>query len=64
VKGFGDREALVSRTFAHCDVDGLAGGRQHQHRAVVAAMRGAHEGAHRGGLARPGRRGQRLDQPG
>jgi integrase len=29
----------------------------------VAAVRGAHQGAHRGGLARAGRRGQGLNQP-
>ena len=40
LEGFGDRVALVSGAFAHGDVDGLAGRRQHQHRAAVAAVRG------------------------
>ena len=31
LEGFGDRQAVVSGAFAHRDVDGLPGGRQHQH---------------------------------
>ena len=44
LQGFGDGQALVSGAFAHRDVDGLAGRRQHQHRAAVAAVRGARAG--------------------
>jgi hypothetical protein len=55
---------VVSGAFADGDVDGLAGGCQHQHGAVEAAVHRRAQRAHRGGLARAGRRGQRLHQPG
>jgi hypothetical protein len=52
LQGFGDRQTGVSGAFAYRDVDGLAGGRQYEHCATVAAVCGGAEGAHRGGLAR------------
>jgi hypothetical protein len=55
--GFSDRQSFVSRAFTDCDVDGLASGCEQQHLGTGAAVRGAHEGANRGGLARTGGRG-------
>jgi hypothetical protein len=38
MKGFGDRQAFISRAFTHRDIDGLAGERQHEHCPGVAAV--------------------------
>ena len=52
-----ERAASKSRDrFPHRDVDGLPCRGQHQHRRTAAAVRGGAQGAHRGGLARAGRR--------
>jgi len=59
----GDGVPDIAGALARRDINGFSGWRHHDHGAP-GPVRGGDQGAHRGGLARPGRRGERAHQPG